>query len=418
MKKIIRFKPLLRKGIFCLLLLCPQIYAAPVSTIQSQNPGFWRTGEGGGTSPQAANLGATESERELMILSDQYYQKMTRQVKLRAERIALEVRRYWSSVELSGQSKWVEYGDGWQSKRVVDYASNEVRISTLEGMTALELKEFAGNELKELLRSTVSSALQRDPVLKHVLDAGDEEGLDQLVFSELFKTDKPTAKDISRLAQQLMTRAYTRYQDQFAMGGDGGGWGLSKTATYVVPLPKNRMRDKAREYLPSVRKYSNEFQIPADVMMAIMHTESHFNPLARSHVPAFGLMQIVPRTAGRDASRMLYKKKKLLSAGFLYKPDNNIKVGAAYLNILSFQYLKKIENPVSRLYCMVAAYNTGSTNVARAFTPAPQMQKAAGVINGMSNQQVLMRLIKYLPQRETREYVEKVLKRRKLYSRV
>ena len=115
---------------------------------------------------------------------------------------------------------------------------------------------------------------------------------------------------------------------------------------------------------------------------------------------------------------MLFNKKKLLSAGFLYQPDNNIKVGAAYLNVLNFRYLKKIENPISRLYCMVAAYNTGSTNVARAFTPAPQMEKAVAVINGMSNQQVLLRLIKYLPQRETREYVEKVLKRRKLYTRV
>ena len=416
MEEIIRLKLLLRNGVFCLLLLCPQVYAAPVSTIQSQIPGFWQAGEENSSSSQA-NSRADEAERKFMVQSDQYYQKMAREVKQRAQRIAFEVRKHWSSVELSGKSKWVEYGDNWQSKRVVDYASNEIRVSALKGMTTLELKEFAGTELKELLGSTVSAALRRDPVLKHTFDVADENGLDQLVFSELFKTDKPSDRGIARVAQQLMARAYARYQDQVATRGGTEGLGLSKTLTYVVPLPKNRMRDKARQYLPLVKKYSKEFQIPADVMMAIMHTESHFNPLARSHIPAFGLMQIVPRSAGRDASRVLFKKKKLLSAGFLYKPENNIKVGAAYLNVLSFRYLKKIENPVSRLYCMVAAYNTGSANVARAFTPVPQMQKAVSVINGMSNQQVLMRLIKYLPQRETREYVEKVLKRRKLYSR-
>lgn len=418
MEEIIRLKLLLRNAVLCLLLFCPQVYSASVSTIQSQNPGFWQARDESASSSQAKSS-ADEAGRKQMAQSDQYYQKMAWQLKQRAERIAFEVRKHWSSVELSGKSKWVEYGNSWQSKRVVDYAGNEIRVSALKPMTTLELKEFAGAELKELLGSTVSAALRRDPVLKHTYDATDENGLDELVFSELFKTDKPTNKDIARLAQQLMTRAYTRYQDQVAMRGDSAGpsFSLSKTSTYVVPLPKSRMRNKARQYLPLVKKYSNEFQIPADVMMAIMHTESHFNPLARSHVPAFGLMQIVPRSAGRDASRVIFSKKKLLSAGFLYKPENNIKVGAAYLNVLSFRYLKKIENPVSRLYCMVAAYNTGSANVARAFTPVPKMQKAVSVINGMSNQQVLMRLIKYLPQRETKEYVEKVLKRRKLYSR-
>lgn len=418
MEEVIRLKLLLRNGVFWLFIFCPQVYSAPVSTIQSQNPGFWQTRDAPPSSSQP-NSSADEAGRKLMVQSDQYYQKMAWQLKQRAERIAFEVRKLWSSVELSGKSKWVEYGNNWQSKRVVDYASNEIRVSVLKPMTTQELKEFAGAELKALLGSTVSAALQRDPVLKRTFDVTDESGLDELVFSELFKTDKPADKDIARLAKQLMVRAYTRYQDQVAMRGDLNGQSLSlaKTLTYVVPLPKNRMRNKARQYLPLVKKYSKEFQIPADVMMAIMHTESHFNPLARSHIPAFGLMQIVPRSAGRDASRVIFSKKKLLSAGFLYKPENNIKVGAAYLNVLSFRYLKKIENPVSRLYCMVAAYNTGSANVARAFTPVPKMQEAVSVINGMSNQQVLMRLIKYLPQRETKEYVEKVLKRRKLYSR-
>ncbi|MBL4606774.1 MAG: transglycosylase SLT domain-containing protein [Pseudomonadales bacterium] len=417
MKGITRFNLLLVNGVLCLFLLCGQVSASSVSIIEPQNPGFWQGGKVSGTSsqPSVSNDGLKGASK---VQLDQYYQEMVQRLRLEEKRTLVDVKKHWPIAELSGKSKWVEYGDGWQSKRVVDFASNEIRVSSLSRMSNRESKEFAGIQLGELLSSTIFAALQRDPVLKHVLNIEDQEGLDQLVFSELFKTEAPTAKDISKLTHRLMKRAYARYRDQLAVRGNGGLQGASSKVTYVIPLPKSRMRDKAKQYLSSVRRYSSEFDIPADLVMAIMHTESHFNPLARSHIPAFGLMQIVPRTAGRDASRVLFNKKKLLSAGFLYQPDNNIKVGAAYLNILSFRYLKNIKNPVSRMYCMVAAYNAGSTNVARAFIPVPQMQKAVGVINEMSNQQVLMRLIKFLPQRETREYVEKVLKRRKLYSRV
>ena len=411
---------LLIHSVFFLQFACLPAYASPVSKIQPNNAGFWQgSAESDGPAqpaplkPGFAKPGATYETDESF---DRYYQKINKQLKQRVALISLEISKHWPSVEMSGKSIWVEYGADWRSKRVVDYASNEIRVSSLEDMSHIEVKEFALSELKGLLGMTILAALRHDPGLAPIMSIDAESYLDdKLVFSELFKSEKPSSNDIARLAQRLMLRAYVRYQDQIASRGNAD---LSKKVTYVIPLPKSRMRDKAREYLPYVKKYSNEFQIPADVMMAIMHTESHFNPLARSHVPAFGLMQIVPRTAGRDASGVLFNKKKLLSAGFLYKPDNNIRVGAAYLNVLSFRYLKKIENPVSRLYCMVAAYNTGSANVARAFTHVPKMQKAVTIINRMSNQQVLMRLIKYLPQRETRDYVEKVLKRRKAYSRV
>jgi membrane-bound lytic murein transglycosylase C len=151
-------------------------------------------------------------------------------------------------------------------------------------------------------------------------------------------------------------------------------------------------------------------------MMAIIHTESHFNPLARSHIPAFGLMQIVPSTAGRDATRKLYKKPSLLSAQYLYNPRKNIEVGAAYLNVLYYDYLKDIKNPESRLYYTIAAYNAGASSVARAFIGKASFTDAVDTINRMTPEQVLERLVKKAPHKETRQYVEKVLKRRAYYA--
>ena len=83
-------------------------------------------------------------------------------------------------------------------------------------------------------------------------------------------------------------------------------------------------------------------------------------------MPAYGLMQIVPESAGKDATQQLFGQPKLLAPSYLYNSDNNIQVGTTYLNILYYRYLRKIENPTSRLYCTIAAYNTGAGNVAKA----------------------------------------------------
>ena len=409
-------KVILIRRLWCVPIVLLVFFVNPVVGVEPNNPGFWE-GSTDGRASANPRLNETKKNDNLSKSLDLQYREANKELSQRVALISSAISKRWPNVEISGASKWVEYGADWRSKRVVDYKANEIRVSSLDITGSQQVKAFAHDELKILLGSTILAALQRDSELGPAVNAIADDSLEALVFSELFRSAKPSSRDIERLAQRLMKRAYLRYQDQLAARGGTAAAQVSKASTYVIPLPKNRMRSKAKEYMPHVKKYADQFQIPADLMMAIMHTESHFNPLARSHIPAFGLMQIVPRTAGRDASRVLYNKQRLLTAGFLYQPENNIKVGAAYLNVLSFKYLKNIKNPVSRLYCMVAAYNTGSTNVALAFTRVPRMQKAVSVINGMGNQQVLMRLIKYLPKKETREYVEKVLKRREVYSR-
>jgi membrane-bound lytic murein transglycosylase C len=129
-------------------------------------------------------------------------------------------------------------------------------------------------------------------------------------------------------------------------------------------------------------------------------------------------MQIVPRTAGIDTYKYLYHKKRLVSGSYLYNSKNNITMGSAYLHILYYRYLKHIKNPVSRLYCTIAAYNTGAGNIAWAFTRKYNMKKAAPHINKLTPKQVYNKLLKDLRYDEPKHYLKRVSSRMVAYNKI
>ncbi|PHX06603.1 transglycosylase SLT domain-containing protein [Vibrio splendidus] len=191
-----------------------------------------------------------------------------------------------------------------------------------------------------------------------------------------------------------------------------------KVVTYKVKLPENSLKSRASKYTPLAEKESKNWEIDAALIMAIMHSESAFRPDAKSHVPAFGLMQVVPTSAGHDVNKQVRNIDAPMKASDLYQPVINVETGTAYLDILNSKYLRKIENDQSRLYCMIAAYNTGAGNVARAFNKdrSTSIGKASKVINKMTPEEVYNQLVAKLPYDETKNYLKKVNSRIALYK--
>ena len=127
-------------------------------------------------------------------------------------------------------------------------------------------------------------------------------------------------------------------------------------------------------------------------------------------------MQIVPQTAGRDVSEFLLGRPVLFAPSYLYNPENNIKIGTTYVYLLYYKYFKGVKNPESRLYCTIAAYNTGPGNVARALTGTTSLKRAYKVANAMDPDDVYRILLRNLPYRETRDYLRKVSARISVYK--
>lgn len=189
-----------------------------------------------------------------------------------------------------------------------------------------------------------------------------------------------------------------------------------KKVVVTIPLRADYLTERARQYAPSVAEEADRRQLPVSLIYAIMETESHFNPRARSHIPAFGLMQLVPKSGGLDAYHYVYGEKKVLGPEYFFQPNQNVELGTAYLDLLDKRYLKDIVNPESRLFCTIAAYNTGAGNVAKAFTGGTNIRTAAAAINALSPEAVFEHLVVNLPYAETRNYLKKVRKAQEKYE--
>lgn len=309
------------------------------------------------------------------------------------KRYRQELSKVWRNPELSSQKEWVEYSHNMQVKRVVDFEKNEVRIS----FAGEEAQSVDANKVKEELQATLQEdlgeAYESDPILAHT--TGTKAPASKVNVSGGKKAD---SKKLLQQAKKVEQR------------GKAG-----KEVTFVIPLAAGATRDRAQEFTPIVHSKASKWKVEPALVMAIMQTESAFNPMARSHIPAFGLMQIVPSSAGRDASKVVYGQDRLLSGQQLFNPNTNIELGCAYLNILDTRYLSAIKNPQSRLYCVICAYNTGAGNVARAFSGNTSVSSAAKRINAMSPKQVYAHLKRRLPYDETRQYLVRVTDRLEQY---
>lgn len=109
---------------------------------------------------------------------------------------------------------------------------------------------------------------------------------------------------------------------------------------------------KPQEYSPYVEKYSAEYDVPEEIVWAVIKTESSFESSVQSHKGAIGLMQMLPDTFKWLTNDIL---RDYHDVGMLYHPETNIKYGTYYL---------------SRLYkrfgdwdTAIAAYNGGEGNV-------------------------------------------------------
>ncbi len=316
-----------------------------------------------------------------------------------------DILKYWKTPEISTKHKWVQYDKQYNSKKVVDFKNKNINLEVI-AKNEQEAKKKISNLFEQLLADDVQTAYKNDQletkILKRLKKKAKIITNNQPIVKDII--DKKTkAKYIKIIKNKPLKKV--KYKDNY----------IYKVS---FKMPPNSLLKKAKLYINDVNTNANTQNISPNLIYAIIHSESSFNPMARSHIPAFGLMQIVPKSAGIDSYYFLYGKKRVLPSSYLYNTKNNIKIGSAYLHILYYKYLKDIKDPTSRLLCAICAYNTGAGNVARAFIDSKNPKKASKIINTMTPPQVYKKLMRNLPYLETRKYLKKVYDRTFIYEKL
>jgi membrane-bound lytic murein transglycosylase C len=324
-----------------------------------------------------------------------------------------EIELKWQEFVGSTQKDWVEYTSDKNARSIVNFKEGLVTIEVItpvdEDGLPLTKQQEGGRKLtlENIVNKRIAKKLS--DLLADKKNMGESPVKDQIMSDNGITITKKNVSDFSKKEVKKRVKV-----NRGAYTAKDGGKRIKSSVT--IKLVPNHLKVRANRFKQFVETYSEKYGVDRALVYAVIHTESYFNPKARSHVPAYGLMQLVPRSGGRDAYNYVKGRDQAPSPSFLYSAKNNINLGVAYLDLLSKREFKRVNDRTIRNYLVIAAYNTGASNVSRAFAGKRSLRKSVEMVNRMSHKEVYNALVAKLPYEETRNYIQKVVERQAIYE--
>jgi len=304
------------------------------------------------------------------------------------------IEKRWGSreIKVAGKSNYVKYIDNYLSRTEVNFQKGKITVETVSPTDP-------EGHLKKAIVTTLLTP--DDPMNVDLFSSQDIELKGQpFLYRQVVDQDRKPIQwgwRANRFADYLIANKMKVKQVDF------------KKAYYVeIPMVEDQIQIRSYQYADIVQRASRKYDIPEDLIYAIIKTESSFNPYAVSWANAYGLMQVVPKTAGADVFKLVKKRSGQPTPEYLFNPENNIDTGTAYFYILKNRYLKDVRNSISLEYSMISAYNGGTGGVLNTFNR--NRKRAMSDLNSLQPNQVYWALTKRHPNSESRRYLEKVTK--------
>lgn len=292
--------------------------------------------------------------------------------------------------EVASERRYVKYGNDYEARVIIDFEQGFMRVETVAEEAPLEKLEAA-----IIMALLTPRNLRFEDIFS---DSEPSYGEEPFLYRQVLDQDGEPVRyqwRAERFAGYLLANALQR--DSFQ----------GRTRHSVsVDLVDNHLHLRQLQFADAVLGAARRYGIDPALVYAVIEVESAFNPYAISPANAYGLMQVVPATAGRDVFERVRGEAGEPSREQLFDPEFNIDIGTAYLHLLDSQYLARINDRDSRGHAKIAAYNGGPGSTLRAFDS--NQTRALARINGMSAEQVYRHLTSAHPFGETRRYLEKV----------
>lgn len=292
--------------------------------------------------------------------------------------------------------EYVKYTQNYLSRASVDFERGQIVVETLDQDTPVK-------SLREAIVTTLLTPY--DPRAVDLYSAGPVK-----LGGRPFLLGEVKDQRGRNIANEAEAEAFAQHlleappQERPAQADSAG----NRLVRYVViPMVGDHMQVRAAKFRPLVEQAAARFQVSRNLIYAIIRVESDFNPYAINSVPAIGLMQVVPQTAGKEIQGVLTGRESEPSKAFLFEPENNITYGTAYLRQLDRRHLSGVGEDLSREYCVIAAYNGGAGALLRTFDA--DRGRALSAINALPPMKVYEAITTRHRAQETRDYLKKVL---------
>ncbi|MCD4678715.1 MAG: murein transglycosylase domain-containing protein [Desulfobacula sp.] len=231
------------------------------------------------------------------------------------------IERKWDTLVYSTKKEWITYDKTKDTRSSVDFKKGEIKVETLVSAGLKDKFETVKTRLYEQLKKILKKEIRKDDsVLKDQVKSGEGKILTDKNLDIIF------AKEI-----------IPKIQKEPAAIKSKDGMTRQKFTVSIKMVP-DHLDVRAKKYTNEVKKFSRRFSLNPGLVMAMIHTESYFNPLAVSDKGAIGLMQIVPKWAGKEAYEYLYGEQFNLEPDYLFSPGINLELGTAYLHLLQTRY--------------------------------------------------------------------------------
>jgi membrane-bound lytic murein transglycosylase C len=292
--------------------------------------------------------------------------------------------------EVASEHRYVKYSGNFEARAIVDFDEGYLQVETIAAADPLD-------KLRQAIVGTLLTA--RDMRVEDIFtDAEPSTGGEPFLLGQVLDADgKPIRWQwrAERFANYLLDNALTVRREN--------GRVVRSVRTTLVD---DHLHLRELEYSQFVLGAAKRYQVSPSLIYAVIETESAFNPYAISPAKAYGLMQVVPSTAGRDVYERVKKRSGEPSKQQLFKPDFNVDIGSAYLHLLDDVYLSRITDSSSRQFAAIASYNGGAGSTLRTFDA--DRDRAIARINRMRPEQVYEQIVASHPFAETRRYLQKV----------
>ncbi len=185
-------------------------------------------------------------------------------------------------------------------------------------------------------------------------------------YNITFETQKNTSKTFKEILDEALSKNNSNQENINILSKPDETW-------KEVIVQKNSNENRESKFDDIIQKASSTYNVPKELIKAVIKAESNFNPFSISPKNAMGLMQLLPSTA------------KEMGVEDVFDPFQNIMGGTKYLKTMLDKYN-------GNLFLALSAYNAGPNRV----------DKSKGI-----------------PEiEETQNYVDRVIKFYKEYSKI